>query len=93
MYTPNRNLLLTWISPLYLVKSLNLSASVSGRTKLLALLGLASFNECVGNAWRIKNILSVLIIPMKNKDSSQTDTSLRQVSLKLSRGPDSKGQC
>lgn len=41
---------------------------------LLTLLGFASFNECVGNAWRMKSTLSVPIIPMKNKDSSQTDT-------------------
>lgn len=57
---------------------------------LLALLGFASFNECVGNAWRMKSILSGPIIPMKNKDSSQTDTFLTQVRLKLNRAPDLK---
>lgn len=57
---------------------------------LLTLLGFASFNECVGNAWRMKSTLSVPIIPMKNKDSSQTDTFLTQVSLKLNRAPDLK---
>lgn len=36
-----------------------------------------------GNTWRLKTILSVPIIPLKNKESSQTDTFLTQVSLKL----------
>lgn len=60
---------------------------------LLTLFGFASFNEYVGNAWRIKSILSVPVIPMKNRDSSQTDTFLTQVSLKLNRAQTSKGQC
>lgn len=90
MYPPIIILLLTQTCPLHLGKSLNLSASVSRRTMLLTLLGFASFNECVGNAWRMKSILSVPIIPMKNKDSSQTDTFLTQVSLKLNRAPDLK---
>lgn len=35
-------------------------------------------------------MLSVPIIPLKNKDSSQTDTFLTQVSLKLNRATDLK---
>lgn len=58
---------------------------------LSTFLGFANFNERVGNAWRMKSILSVPIIPMKNKDLSQTDPSLTQVSLKLNRAPDLKG--
>ena len=50
---------------------------------LLTLLGFAGFNERVGNAWRMKSILSVPIISEKNRDSSQTDTFLTQVNLKL----------
>lgn len=38
----------------------------------------------------MKSILSVPIIPMKTRDSSQTDTFLTQVSLKLNRAPDLK---